>query len=189
MSHAAITFPIPDLEQFLTNMSDWAWHRVSLSVRRGDAIASREDLMQEARLTLIEIHQKYAGHIPEPDLRRLGTRAIFYDLNKRVFEKAMTAKRGKGLGPRSLSDEAVLRRREYYGITSEKAPTILDRLVFREAIEAIGDESEAHAKVLRDTIENQEYRAPVRPTRKQRRTSRKVYRRVCAALHRDGYIG
>src|SRR5437867_1044103 len=83
------------IEQFVESMLSWATPMVKRRARwRGDhVILSHDDLLQEAKLVLVEVWNDYAGKIPEIEMRKIGTRAVHFHLGNIWY--ATESKRSK----------------------------------------------------------------------------------------------
>lgn len=112
---AAVASDTLTLDEYLRTMEPWAARTVARSVRNSHALLQREDLMQEARLTLVEVFEKYAGKVPELDLRKMGTRSVFFHVGNLYYRAASQSRGGMIVSPLEKDEDAVVRRAKLRG--------------------------------------------------------------------------
>jgi len=200
------------VEEFMESMKHWIRTSISRSVRPGSATFEVEDLMQDAREALLQVHRDYpekfsAGQLNE--LQKIGRRAIFFHTGNRYYS-AKSRKAGGGANLISL-----LPGDEHQGRNFERAAAViyeanlrdpsphcdiaLDRLIIREAVELVADESPSACYALQISMDpcsgasfgrsGDTRPAASLPSAGAVKIFRRVKKEVQHVLLRDGYMG
>lgn len=166
------------IEEYLVSMEEWINRAVSRTVRRGHPLFSHLDLLQEARLVLWKVYQRYADQVPAGELRRIGTRAVLYHtINLYRASQAW-----------GQDHVQVL---HYGGIVGthgstywpgETSVTPLDRAEIREVVERVADDDVRMAVLMRTDAQ-----PSTLPSEEARRIFRRARQKVRQTLKENGY--
>lgn len=162
------------LNSFLESMlkSYVVANTLSLTARGDHAILSRDDLEQEAMITLAQVYETY-GDRPEAELRTIGNQAVKNRVRDLYFRENATT-RG-GIGNRVLRKHnraaaeglrsAVMVEVDMIDAATEQRPQQLDRLLIREAVDNVVEAmTDVERRATRALLSPAEFR-PHRPRR------------------------
>lgn len=180
------------VEQFIDSMRPWVSATISRSVRRCSALFQREDLMQEANITLVEVFNRYHGAVPEIEMRKIGTRSVFFHVGNLYYRAK--SKRAGGEALTISNDEPMINRAEFSGSVIDLAyvrrrdgQNQLDGVILMQEIErACADSAEAR-EALRAALVTGDYAPSGLDGDAARRIFRRVQKTVREATYRDGY--
>lgn len=186
------------VEEFMESMKYWIMVSIRRSVRRGDPTFECEDLMQEARYSLLEVVRDYPEKFAEGkmnELQKIGRRAIFYHTGN-MHHSAKSARHGGGVSvvPVVPGDEHVGKNPEAGKVIYEAhlrdrsfhCDTALDGLIVRETVDKIFSES-GEARVLFEYLDTNP--AGPLPSGEAMKIFRRVKKKVRGVFFRDGYMG
>lgn len=137
------TWSAVPIGEFVESMLSWAAPMAARRSRwRGDhPVLSSEDMLQEAKLALVEVWNKYAGNVPEIEMRRMGTRAVHFHLGniwhstEAKSRKAVTVSLDREPENHPSLGEQSIPGKKYPATVVQ--PAALDRLVVRDEIERL----------------------------------------------------
>jgi hypothetical protein len=167
------------IEEYVESMAPWINNVIADKARPGHAIHGRDDLLQEAKLTLVKVWNKYSGALSEHDLRRCGTRAMYYH-----FIKMLQKSKSRG---RASAVLVTLDGRSADWKSCEHRQDALAGLIIREEIGDVVSAPAAAALLAEDAGMSANQVAAARAlfgTGGSSAVGRKVRRR----LYRDGYV-
>jgi len=179
----AAAHPTVSVDEYVASMNAWINRAVSRTVRRGHPLLSREDLLQEARIKLVQVYRTYGGTVPEGELRRIGTRSVVYG-SINLHEASMKGRRRAGKVVREVSLDDGL---SVLAVASDLI-TPLDRAEIRQVLERSVDDDVLRA--VRSRVNPRDVRPACRlPAKEVRRIFSRAKVTVDRALEENGYTG